>query len=105
MSGMLLTPKKSQSSAANGLSTNRMQVAITPCFRYFCIRLMIEKKPRRIFRLKGFLHSINPKGEFKQEFGVVNCTQFDKESKLCEVCGCKAICSEEKTILIRISLR
>ena len=105
MSGMLLNPKKSQSSTANGLSTNRMQVAITPCFRYFCMRHMIEKKPRRIFRSKGFLHSINPKGEFKKEFGVVNCTRFDKKNKLCEMCGCKAICSEGKTIRICISLR
>lgn len=43
----------------------------------------------RYFDCKGSYTCINPQCEFKKEFGVVNCTQFDKKSKSCEVCGSK----------------
>jgi len=38
---------------------------------------------------KGSYICINPKCEFKEEFSVVNCTQFDNKRKSCEVCGSK----------------
>ncbi|KAL9961802.1 hypothetical protein ACROYT_G030823 [Oculina patagonica] len=38
---------------------------------------------------KGSYTCTNPKCEFKMEFGVVNCTQFDKKKKSCAVCGSK----------------
>ena len=38
---------------------------------------------------KGSYACSNPKCKFKNEFGVVNCTQFEKKSKSCEVCGIK----------------
>lgn len=38
---------------------------------------------------KGSYACINPKCEFKKEFGVVICTQFNNKSKSCEVSGSK----------------
>ena len=63
---------------------------------------------------KGSYTCISPKCEFKKKFAVVNCTQFDYKSKLCEVCGSKGryvpcfarrYIVRKKIIRIRVSLR